>query len=158
MALPSRTLRLISILPGWVPRSQSGTRRSVNVRHLLVRVHEGVAQYLAVRCRCCQIQLSRSCGLISPSRYVHYGDWTSGLYRVKAASRLYSVPDATQGCPVAERSRVKVDCRSNGWSACRVIFPTCSDTMGYERCRRRHTRNLQASLWDRWTLLYGVVG
>jgi hypothetical protein len=48
-----------------VPRSRSGARRSGSVRHLLVRVHERAAQCLPVRRRCCQIQLSRSCGLIS---------------------------------------------------------------------------------------------
>jgi hypothetical protein len=47
------------------PRSQSGARRSDSVRHLLVCVHEGAVQCLPVRHRCCQIQLSRSYGVIS---------------------------------------------------------------------------------------------
>jgi hypothetical protein len=51
-----------------VPRSQSGARRSSSVRHLLVCVHEDTAQCLPVRRRCCQIPLSRSCGLISRGR------------------------------------------------------------------------------------------
>jgi hypothetical protein len=42
------------------PRSQSGSRRSDNVRHLLVRVHEDAAQRLPVRRRCSQIQLPGS--------------------------------------------------------------------------------------------------
>ncbi len=40
----------------WAPRSQSGARGFASVRHLLVRVHEDVAQCLPVRPRCCQIQ------------------------------------------------------------------------------------------------------
>jgi hypothetical protein len=57
-----------------IPRSQSGARRSDSVRHLLVRVQDDLVQCLRVRCRCCQIQLSRSCGLIKPSRYGCYWD------------------------------------------------------------------------------------
>ena len=48
-----------------LPRSQSGARRSESVHHLLVRVHENTVQCLLVRRRCCQIQLSRSSGLIT---------------------------------------------------------------------------------------------